>query len=101
MDLREIVEFALVTVIHNLALVAPLTENIVVLNRGRIVEAGPTHRVLGRPQNPYTAALVAAASDVSLARAVEPGNLERRSWRAAPQHKETMRISRWTGGSRW
>jgi len=53
MDLREIVEFALVMVMHNLALVARLTENIVVLNRGRIVEAGPTHRVLGRPQHPY------------------------------------------------
>jgi ABC-type dipeptide/oligopeptide/nickel transport system ATPase component len=79
MELREIVEFALVMVIHNLALVAPLTENIVVLNQGRIVEEGPTHRVLGRPQYPYTAALVEVASDVSLASGVELGNLERRS----------------------
>lgn len=78
MDLRESLGLAMVMVTHNLAVVARLTENIVVLNKGRIVEAGPTHEVLGRPQNAYTAALVAAASDVSLARGVEPGSPEAR-----------------------
>jgi len=67
MDLRESLGLALVMVTHNLAVVARLSENIIVLNRGRIVEAGPTHRVLGAPRNAYTAALVAAALDVSLA----------------------------------
>ncbi|MCL4187160.1 MAG: dipeptide/oligopeptide/nickel ABC transporter ATP-binding protein [Rhodobacteraceae bacterium] len=69
MDLREDLGLALVMVTHNLAVVARLTEHVIVLHRGRVVEAGPTHRVLGSPENPYTAALVAAAADVSLARA--------------------------------
>ncbi len=68
MDLRESLGLALVMVTHNLAVVARLTETVVVLNRGRIVEAGPTDRVLGAPRNPYTAALVGAALDVSLSR---------------------------------
>ncbi|MCC6306328.1 MAG: ABC transporter ATP-binding protein [Rhodobacteraceae bacterium] len=67
MDLREALGLALVMVTHNLAVVARLTENVIVLNRGRIVEAGPTHEVLGSPADPYTAALVGAAADVSLA----------------------------------
>ncbi|MBM3523400.1 MAG: ABC transporter ATP-binding protein [Alphaproteobacteria bacterium] len=66
MDLRDELGLALVMVTHNLAVVGRLAENIVVLNRGVVVEAGPTAEVLARPRTDYTASLVEAAADVSL-----------------------------------
>ncbi len=53
-------------VTHNLAVVGRLAENIVVLNRGVVVEAGRTDEVLARPTTAYTASLVKAAAEVSL-----------------------------------
>jgi len=49
-----------VIVSHDLALVSSLCERIVVMYRGRIVEDGPTQRVLTAPQHPYTRLLLAA-----------------------------------------
>jgi microcin C transport system ATP-binding protein len=34
---------------------------------GRIVEAGPTERIMTRPEHPYTRALMAAAFDIAAA----------------------------------
>src|SRR5207302_552621 len=45
---------------HNLAIVERLCDEVVVLYLGRIVETGPTPRVLGGPAHPYTAALLSA-----------------------------------------
>jgi ABC-type glutathione transport system ATPase component len=66
MDLRDLLGLALVMVTHNLAVVGRLAENIVVLNKGQVVEAGRTAEVLARPRTEYTASLVRAAADVSL-----------------------------------
>jgi peptide/nickel transport system ATP-binding protein len=49
-------------VTHDLGAVARLADRIAVMDRGRIVEAGPARRVLSAPGHPATAALVAAAS---------------------------------------
>ncbi len=49
-----------VIVSHDLALVSSLCERIVVMYKGRIVEDGPTQRVLTAPQHPYTRLLLAA-----------------------------------------
>jgi ABC-type glutathione transport system ATPase component len=72
MDLRDRLGLTLVIVTHNLAVVARLAESVVVLKRGAVVEAGSTETVLARPQHPYTAALVRAAAEVSLARDDRP-----------------------------
>ncbi|RXT56170.1 hypothetical protein B6S44_08920 [Bosea sp. Tri-44] len=45
---------------HDLALVRTLCSRIVVMRKGVIVEQGPCLDVLGRPQHPYTQALIAA-----------------------------------------
>ena len=50
----------LVFVSHDLGVVAALCRDIIVLERGRIVEAGRTQDVLGRPKHPYTQALLAS-----------------------------------------
>lgn len=49
---------ALILVAHDLPLVYQLTERIVVLYLGQIVEMGDTVGVLMQPQHPYTAALL-------------------------------------------
>ncbi|HTN63730.1 MAG TPA: ATP-binding cassette domain-containing protein [Devosia sp.] len=50
----------LVFVSHDLGVVAALCERIVILEQGRIVEAGPTAAILANPQHPYTQRLLAS-----------------------------------------
>ncbi|MBA6440742.1 ABC transporter ATP-binding protein [Streptomyces sp. GMR22] len=50
----------LVVVSHDLAVISHLSDTIVVMERGRIVEAGPTDQVLFRPEHPYTRQLMSA-----------------------------------------
>ena len=51
-------------VTHDLSLVRAITDRLIVMKGGRIVETGPTAEVLSAPRNPYTAALVAATPDL-------------------------------------
>jgi len=50
---------------HDLRVVRALSHEILVMQDGRIVEAGPTERVMTRPEHPYTRALMAAAFDLA------------------------------------
>ena len=50
----------LVVVSHDLAVISHLADTIVVMEQGRIVEAGPTDQVLFQPEHPYTRQLVSA-----------------------------------------
>jgi microcin C transport system ATP-binding protein len=50
---------------HDLRVVRALAHEILVMKDGKIVEAGPTDRVMARPQHPYTRALMAAAFDLA------------------------------------
>ncbi|WP_159502402.1 ABC transporter ATP-binding protein [Microbacterium sp. 18062] len=52
---------AQVFISHDLGSVAGIAGRVVVLYRGRVVEDGPTERVLNRPQHPYTKLLVGSA----------------------------------------
>jgi len=47
-------------VTHDLGVVRAITDRVLVMKAGRIVEEGPTARVLAAPAHPYTADLVAA-----------------------------------------
>ncbi len=51
---------AMLLITHNLGLVAGLAEQIYVMYAGRIVESGPTERVLTAPAHPYTRGLLDA-----------------------------------------
>ncbi|WP_137151856.1 ATP-binding cassette domain-containing protein [Devosia sp. FKR38] len=53
-------DMTLVFVSHDLGVVAAACRDIVVLERGRIVESGRTRDVLARPKHPYTQALLAS-----------------------------------------
>ena len=64
-DLQRRLGLSLLLIAHDLALVEQIADRVAVMYFGRIVELGPTERVLGAPQHPYTVALLNAAPSVS------------------------------------
>ncbi|MBV9199011.1 MAG: microcin ABC transporter ATP-binding protein, partial [Alphaproteobacteria bacterium] len=52
---------------HDLRVVRALAHEILVMKDGKIVEAGPTDRIVNRPRHPYTRALMGAAFDLAAA----------------------------------
>jgi peptide/nickel transport system ATP-binding protein len=62
--LREEVGMSVLFISHDLAVMAELCDRIAVMERGRMVEEGPTGRVLGRPRHDYTRRLVAAVPKI-------------------------------------
>ncbi|WP_309085852.1 dipeptide ABC transporter ATP-binding protein [Chelativorans sp.] len=75
-DLRDRLGVAYLFITHDLTVARAITETVMVMHEGRIVEAGPTETVLGNPQTEPAKALVAAAPDLQRA-------LERRLVRSA------------------
>lgn len=65
-ELRQALGIALVFIAHDLAVVASITDEVVVMYAGTVVERGPTLDVLRNPQHPYTVGLVASAPSVRL-----------------------------------
>jgi len=59
-ELQEQFGFATLFITHDLAVVDLLAHTIVVLHNGEIAETGPTAKVLGNPQDPYTKRLIAS-----------------------------------------
>ena len=60
---------ALLLVTHDLA-AAALCDEIVVLHQGRVIEQGPAHHVITRPEHPVTRAMCSAAREETLAGAL-------------------------------
>ncbi len=54
-------KLTLVFVSHDLGVVAALCEEMVILERGRIVESGKTRDILAAPKHPYTQRLLASS----------------------------------------
>jgi ABC-type oligopeptide transport system ATPase subunit len=70
MSLKASRNLGLVLISHDLNVVDAISDRVVVMYLGRIVEAGPTRQVLGNPANDYTRSLLAAklVADPHLAR---------------------------------
>lgn len=59
-EIRDDTGVALVFVSHDLAVVHHITDEVVVMRHGTVVEQGPTADVLARPRHPYTRLLLAS-----------------------------------------
>ncbi|GAB4360488.1 MAG: dipeptide ABC transporter ATP-binding protein [Cyanophyceae cyanobacterium] len=58
-ELRDRRGMAMLFVTHDLGVVADIADEVAVMNRGRIVEAGPVAAIFSQPQDPYTQGLLA------------------------------------------
>ncbi|QBF30679.1 ABC transporter ATP-binding protein [Thalassococcus sp. S3] len=63
-DLQRDLGMALILVTHDLGVVANMAEQVVVMNKGRVMEAGPAKAVLQDPAHGYTRKLFAAAPSI-------------------------------------
>ena len=61
-DLQDEFGLTYVFISHDIGVVRTMSDEIVVMKDGKIVEAGPAEQICSRPQNPYTRSLIAAAS---------------------------------------
>ena len=65
LDLQKTFGMSLLLISHDLPLVAHAADEMLIMHRGRIVEAGPTAQVTGSPQHPYTRHLLEAFPGVT------------------------------------
>ncbi len=69
LELQSRFGMSILLVSHDLPLVAHAADELLVMHRGRIVEAGPTAQVTGTPQHAYTRHLLRAFPGVHASRA--------------------------------
>jgi ABC-type dipeptide/oligopeptide/nickel transport system ATPase component/ABC-type dipeptide/oligopeptide/nickel transport system permease subunit len=67
-ELQRELGVTILIVTHNFGVVADLCDQVSVMQKGRIVETGPTRSVFADPQHPYTRSLFDAILDESPAR---------------------------------
>lgn len=75
MDIQAEDHLSYIFVSHDLAIVENISDDVLVMQHGRIVEYGPTAKVLGNPSEKYTQALLDA---------VPVPDPKRRTWRGVP-----------------
>ncbi|HEY2271564.1 MAG TPA: hypothetical protein VGH30_02215 [Jatrophihabitantaceae bacterium] len=63
-DLRVRQQLSLLFITHDVGLARQMSDRVVVLYQGRIVESGETAQMLDNPQHDYTKALLAAVPKV-------------------------------------
>lgn len=63
-DLRDRLSLAIVFISHDMATVASLADEVIVLQNGQVVESGPTHQVLTAPGSAYTRLLVRSVPEL-------------------------------------
>lgn len=59
-DLKKVLGTSVIMITHDLGVVAQITEKIIVMYAGQIVESGTTKEILLEPKHPYTQALLAS-----------------------------------------
>jgi peptide/nickel transport system ATP-binding protein len=64
-ELTKAAGTSVILITHDLGLAAERAEKLVVMYRGKVVEAGPSLEVLQNPKHPYTQRLVAAAPSLA------------------------------------
>jgi ABC-type microcin C transport system duplicated ATPase subunit YejF len=60
LELRDRLKMSIVFISHDIGVIDYLTDTVIVMHRGRVVEEGPTARVIDQPAHAYTQSLIAA-----------------------------------------
>jgi len=71
-DLKTRMNMGMLFITHDFGVVADIADNVVVMFRGEIVEAGTKQQVLSNPQHPYTKALLACVPDAEGKKDLKP-----------------------------
>ncbi len=67
-ELRDRIDAGIVLITHDMGVVADLADDVIVMQRGRIVEAGSVRDVYNNPSDSYTQALLAAVPHLGAVR---------------------------------
>jgi oligopeptide/dipeptide ABC transporter ATP-binding protein len=65
LDLQDRIGMAMQFISHNLAVIAEIAHDIIVMYAGRIVERAPAYALFAAPRHPYTRGLIATLPDPS------------------------------------
>ena len=76
-DLKQAMDLSYLFVAHDLAVVRYVSDRIVVMYLGKIVESAPTNELYVRAAHPYTEALLSAVPDVNLGLKARKGKSNR------------------------
>ena len=71
-ELKARMNMGMLFITHDFGVVADIADEVVVMFRGEVVEAGPVARVLEQPQHPYTQALLACVPDAEGKKPLRP-----------------------------
>jgi len=59
-ELKKTIQISLLFITHDLAVVAQIADEVIVMNQGRVLETGSVRQILNDPIHPYTQNLIAA-----------------------------------------
>jgi oligopeptide transport system ATP-binding protein len=67
-ELQQRLKLAMLFIAHDLAVVEYISDRVIVLYLGRIMEVGPAKSLIGAPKHPYTEALISAVPEPDIDR---------------------------------
>ena len=71
-ELKTRMNMAMLFITHDFGVVADIADDVIVMFRGEIVEAGTKQQILSKPKHPYTIALLACVPDAEGKKQLKP-----------------------------
>jgi oligopeptide transport system ATP-binding protein len=78
LELRRLLDLSLIFIGHDLAVIRQVSQRVMVMYLGRVMEVAPAEELFRSPRHPYTRALIAAAP------IPDPAVERHRTWTALP-----------------